>query len=178
MPDQAPIPSVAAGATARRRLYLLFRIAADRYALDAADVIEVLGMRTFKQVPGTPPWVAGMFDCRGAAVPAIDLSALAGAGAATLVTSTRLALVRYRPAGAHEERLLGLILEQATETAHYDPAAFQPVGLETPQARYLGPVLSDGRGMVQAVKVADLLPEAVRALLFPAATASDEGARA
>lgn len=178
MPDQAPIPSAAAGATARRRLYLLFRIAADRYALDAADVIEVLGMRTFKQVPGTPPWVAGMFDCRGAAVPAIDLSALAGAGAATLVTSTRLALVRYRPAAAHEERLLGLILEQATETAHYDPAAFQPVGLETPQARYLGPVLSDGRGMVQAVKVADLLPEAVRALLFPAATASDEGARA
>lgn len=178
MPDQAPIPSVTAGATARRRLYLLFRIAADRYALDAADVIEVLGMRTFKQVPGTPPWVAGMFDCRGAAVPAIDLSALAGAGAATLVTSTRLALVRYRPAGAHEERLLGLILEQATETAHYDPAAFQPVGLETPQARYLGPVLSDGRGMVQAVKVADLLPEAVRALLFPAAMASDEGARA
>lgn len=178
MPDQAPLSSAAAAATARRRLYLLFRIAADRYALDAADVIEVLGMRAFKQVPGTPSWVAGMFDCRGAAVPAIDLSALAGAGAATLVTSTRLALVRYRPAGAHDERLLGLILEQATETAHYDPAAFQPAGLETPQARYLGPVLSDARGMVQAVKVADLLPEAVRTLLFPVPATPEEGARA
>ncbi|CAB3832588.1 chemotaxis protein CheW [Achromobacter dolens] len=178
MSEQAPIPFAAAGATAGRRLYLLFRIAADRYALDAADVIEVLGMRTFKQVPGTPSWVAGMFDCRGVAVPAIDLSALAGAGAATLVTSTRLALVRYRPAGAADERPLGLILEQATETAHYDPAAFQPSGLETPQARYLGPVLSDGRGMVQAVRVADLLPDAVRTLLFPSGSTSYEGARA
>ena len=178
MPDLAPIPPAAAGpAAARRRLYLLFRIGADRYALDAADVVEVLGMRGFKQVPGTPPWVAGMFDCRGVAVPAIDLSALAGAGAAVMVTSTRLALVRYRPGGQTQARLLGLILEQATETVHYDPAAFQPAGLDTPAARYLGPVLSDARGMVQAVNVADLLPEPVRALLFAAEPARADGVR-
>jgi len=63
--------------------------------------------------------------------------------------------------------LLGLILEQATETVHYDPAAFKPYGLDNPGARYLGPVLSDAHGMVQAVKVADLLPASVRALLYP-----------
>ena len=45
MPDLAPIPPAAAGnAAARRRLYLLFRIGADRYALDAADVVEVLSL--------------------------------------------------------------------------------------------------------------------------------------
>ncbi|MBB1627906.1 chemotaxis protein CheW [Achromobacter sp. UMC71] len=178
MAELASIPPAAAGqAAARRRLYLLFRIGPDRYALDAGDVVEVLGMRGFKQVPGTPPWVAGMFDCRGVAVPAIDLSALAGAGAAAMVTSTRLALVRYRPDGQAQARLLGLILEQATETVHYDPAAFQPVGLDTPAARYLGPVLSDTRGMVQAVNVPDLLPEPVRALLFPIEPAQPPGAR-
>jgi chemotaxis-related protein WspB len=37
-----------------------------------------------------------------------------------------------------------------------------------PQARCLGPVLSDGHGMVQALRVVDLLPEPVRAMLFPA----------
>ncbi len=72
-----PKPSVAANAAARR-LYLLFRIGGDRYALDAGDVIEVLGLRVFKQVPGAPSWVAGMLQWRGAAVPAIDMSALAG----------------------------------------------------------------------------------------------------
>lgn len=150
-----------------RRLYLLFRIGADRYALDAGDVAEVLGLRALKQVPGAPHWVAGMTERRGVAVPVIDMSALAGAGACAAVTSTRLALVRYRPGAGVAERLLGLILEQATETVHYDPAAFQPHALDNTQARYLGPVLADAGGMVQAVKVDDLLPASVRALLFP-----------
>lgn len=151
-----------------RRLYLLFRIGADRYALDAADIAEVLGLRVFKQVPGAPHWVAGMMERRGAAVPVIDMSALAGVGACAAVTSTRLALVRYRPDGTGAGRLLGLILEQATETVHYDPAAFQPHALDNAEARYLGPVLNDAHGMVQAVCVDDLLPGFVRAMLFPA----------
>lgn len=157
-------PSAAAG----RRLYLLFRLGGDRYALDARDIAEVLGLRPFKQVPGAPAWVAGVMDRRGVAVPVIDMSALAGGGAAAAVTSTRLALVRYQAQSDGPEHLLGLILEQATETVHYDPAAFQSGGLDNPQARYLGAVLADADGMVQAVNVRDLLPAPVRALLFPA----------
>jgi chemotaxis-related protein WspB len=159
---------VAAGhAGPARRLYLLFRIGADRYALDAGDITEVLGLRVLKQVPGAPHWVAGMMERRGAAVPVLDMSALAGAGACAAVTSTRLALVRYRPEPEGACRLLGVILEQATETVHYDPAAFQPHALDNAEARYLGPVLTDAHGMVQAVSVNDLLPASVRALLFP-----------
>ncbi|AXA70418.1 chemotaxis protein CheW [Achromobacter insolitus] len=156
-------PSAAAG----RRLYLLFRIGGDRYALDASGIVEVLGLRELKQVPGAPAWVAGVLDRRGVPVPVIDMSALAGGHAAAAVTSTRLALVRYRTSPAAAEHLLGLILEQATETVHYDPAAFQSGGLDNPDARYLGPVLSDAGGMVQAVNVDDLLPAPVRARLFP-----------
>lgn len=170
-------PSAAASAGAGRRLYLLFRIGADLYALDAADIVEVLGLRTFKQVPGAPAWVAGVMGRRGMAVPVIDMSALAGAGAAAAVTSTRLAMVRYRGAPQGDERMLGLILEQATETVHYDPAAFQPHALDNPDARYLGPVLNDVRGMVQAVRVDELLPPHARALLFPDASGAAGEAR-
>lgn len=189
-PSSSSGPLRAAGPAARR-LYLLFRIGGDRYALDAGEVIEVLGLRTLKQVPGAPLWVAGMLDRRGAPVPVIDMSALAGQGAAARVTSTRLALVHYRPAAAESasaaatpaatatasataaapsaaDHVLGLILEHATETLHYDPAAFQPSGLDSPNARYLGPVLSDAHGMVQAVRVNDLLAPSVRAMLYPA----------
>ena len=168
MAELAPSPQPSALGTAARRLYLLFRIGGDRYALDAADVIEVLGLRAFKQVPGAPRWVAGMLERRGAAVPVIDMSALAGQGDAARVTSTRLALVRYRPQAAAASHVLGLILEQATETVHYDPAAFQPFALDNGNARYLGPVRSDAQGMVQAVGVDALLPPSVRALLYPA----------
>ncbi|WMD21660.1 chemotaxis protein CheW [Achromobacter seleniivolatilans] len=167
MAELAPQLPTAGPAAAGRRLYLLFRIGDDRYALDAGDVVEVLGLRALKQVPGTPDWVAGMLDRRGVPVPVIDMSALAGAGAAVTVTSTRLALVRYQPDSLADSRVLGLILEQATETVHYDPAAFQPYGLDNPDARYLGPVLTDTRGMVQAVRVNDMLPASVRVLLFP-----------
>lgn len=182
MAQWAPASDASAARAAARRLYLLFRIGGDRYALDAGDVVEVLGMRVLKQVPGTPAWVAGMLDRRGVPVPVIDMSQLAGKSAAAAVTSTRLALVRYGVDAADDGnggnsgnsgncgnggRLLGLILEQATETVHYDPAAFKPYGLDNPGARYLGPVLSDAHGMVQAVKVADLLPASVRALLYP-----------
>ena len=72
--------------------------------------------------------------------------------------------------------MLGLILEQATETVHFDPAAFRPLALDNRQARYLGPVLSDAAGMVQAVTVDDLLPPEARALLYPAPDAARPGA--
>lgn len=189
--SSGPLRAAGAAGPAARRLYLLFRIGGDRYALDAGEVIEVLGLRTLKQVPGAPLWVAGMLDRRGAPVPVIDMSELAGQGAAARVTSTRLALVHYRPAAAEtataaatpaatatasataadasaSDHVLGLILEHATETLHYDPAAFQPSGLDSPNARYLGPVLSDAHGMVQAVRVNDLLAPSVRAMLYPA----------
>ena len=187
MAELAPSFQPGAAGSAARRLYLLFRIGGDRYALDAGEVIEVLGLRTLKQVPGAPVWVAGMLDRRGAPVPVIDMSELAGQGAAARVTSTRLALVHYRPAAtaaatpaatatasataaapSAADHVLGLILEHATETLHYDPAAFQPSGLDSPNARYLGPVLSDAHGMVQAVGVNDLLAPSVRAMLYPA----------
>lgn len=175
MAELVPASDSGAAQAAARRLYLLFRIGADRYALDAADVVEVLGMRPLKQVPGLPDWVAGMMERRGAPVPVIDMSLLAGKGAAAPVTSTRLTLVRYRAHPQADSRLLGLLLEQATETVHYDPAAFKPVGLDNANARYLGPVLSDAHGMVQAVRVGDLLTVPLRALLFAQDAAASAG---
>lgn len=40
--------------------------------------------------------------------------------------------------------------------------------MSVPNARYLGPVLKAEQGLVQWVRVADLLDEAVRELLFAA----------
>ncbi len=86
-------------------------------------------------------------------------------GAALLLT---LVLVNYQPEPWHEARWLGLILEQATDTLRCDPAEFQPYGLDNRQARYLGPVREDERGLMQWIGVADLLTADVQALLFAA----------
>jgi chemotaxis-related protein WspB len=127
----------------------------------------VLANLPLKPIPRAPEWVAGVFAYRGAVVPVIDLSALTFGQPAQARTSTRLVLVHYRPDEATPSRLLGLILEQATDTLRCNPADFQPYGLDNRQAPYLGPVREDAQGLLQWVRVADLLDEQVRVLLFP-----------
>lgn len=157
---RAPASAVRGG------LYLQFRMGGDRYALDVHEVVEVLPLRQMKQVPEAPPWVAGVFVHRGVAVPALDLGVLAFGQPAQARTSTRLVLVDYPLQG--RTRWLGLILEQATDTLRCRPDEFRDYGLEQGGARYLGPVYQDREGLVQRIRVADLLPDEVRALLFPA----------
>ena len=148
-------------------LFLLFRIGKERYALPATEVAEVLPRLPLKPIAQAPNWVAGVFACRGAVVPVIDLSALTFGEPAQARTSTRLVLVHYRPDPTGNAQLLGLILEQATDTLRCNPSEFQPYGLDNRQARYLGPVREDADGLLQWVRVADLLDEQVSGLLFP-----------
>ncbi len=154
-------------------LFLLFRIGSDFYALDSAEVAEVLPLTATKQIPGAPAWVSGLMVRRGEPVPVIDMSALATGQPAVARTSTRTVLVYYRRPGAAAQevtRLLGLRLEYATDTLRCDAASFVEGGIAPGQARYLGPVRHDARGLVQWVRIGDLLPAAVHALLFPEAS--------
>jgi chemotaxis-related protein WspB len=148
-------------------LFLIFHLDQDRYALDAADVVEVLPFGPLKALPNTPAWVAGVFSYYGQPVPVIDLSSLALGRPAARRLSTRTVLVRYPLAdAANGSRLLAIIVEQATRTMRRDPTDFTATGVATPQARYLGPVASDPAGLVQWISVQGLLPDDVRAILF------------
>ncbi|MDR9865002.1 chemotaxis protein CheW [Pseudomonas baetica] len=151
----------------KQALFLLFRIGSERYALRATEVAEVLPRLPLKPIARAPQWVAGVFAYRGAVVPVIDLSALTFGQPAEARTSTRLVLVHYRPDQAQPTQWLGLILEQATDTLRCDPEDFQPCGLDNREAPYLGPVREDAQGLVQWVRVNDLLDDSVRGLLFP-----------
>ncbi|SFG78076.1 chemotaxis protein CheW [Pseudomonas sp. NFACC45] len=152
---------------ARQSLFLVFCIGNERYALQAIDVVEVLPRLPLKPIARAPSWVAGVFAWRGAVVPVIDLCRLTFGQSAQARTSTRLVLVYYRPDAQQAGQVLGLILEQATDTLRCDPADFRPYGLDNPQAPYLGPVREDAQGLLQWVRVNDLLDESVRAVLFP-----------
>ncbi|MGK4925268.1 chemotaxis protein CheW [Bordetella hinzii] len=164
-------PSVDSSARhGRGRLYLAFRIDGDRYALDCAQVVEVLGRVPLKQLPGTPDCVAGLLDYRGHPVPVIDVSAAAGAAPAPRLTSSRLAVVHYAPDGRETPHLLGLILAGATDTLWLDPDGFEPAGLRQDGAPFLGPIIRDGLGLIQRADVGLMLGEAVRAMLYPEAS--------
>jgi chemotaxis-related protein WspB len=77
-------------------------------------------------------------------------------------------LVHYRVSAEKPAQLLGLIIEQATDTLRCPPSEFKEYGLDNDKfAPYLGPVREDASGLVQWVRVQDLLTEPVRDLLFP-----------
>ncbi|MFK0086581.1 chemotaxis protein CheW [Pseudomonas sp. NPDC090755] len=154
-------------ATAHGTLYLLFKIAEQRFALDAHEVAEVLPRLPLKPIAQTPAWVAGVLAHRAALIPVIDVGALSFGVPAPVRTSTRLVLVHYRVDPSRPDLLLGLILEQATQTLRCQPDEFQPYGLDNQQAPYLGPVREDAEGLVQRISVQDLLSDEVRTLLFP-----------
>jgi chemotaxis-related protein WspB len=164
MPGQERRISVA---PRERRLFLRFTLGTDLYVMDAQDIDQVLALKRLKQIPNAAHWVAGIMQYRGEPVPVIDMAALATGASARLLTSTRIVLVHYRHAPQAAARALGLILENATETVHYDMADFVPCGLDNRDAPYLGPVRAGTGGLEQWVRVHDLLPASVRVQLFP-----------
>jgi chemotaxis-related protein WspB len=150
-------------------LFLLFQLGRDHYAINAAQVAEVLPLVQMKEIPHAPVGVAGVFIFRGAPVPVLDLSILALGRPAHIRLSTRLLLVHY-PDAAGTKRLLGLIAEKATETLRRDPLDFVATGVKSDGAPYLGPVASDARGVIQWIEVDKLITPAVREALFSPAT--------
>lgn len=146
-------------------LFILFHIGADRYALDARQVAEVLPLLDIKEIPQTPAGVAGAINYRGEAVPVIDLCAMSLSRPAARKMNTRIILVLY-PDSKGAARLLGLIAEKATETIRIESGDFSATGVANDGAPYLGPVASDGHGLIQWVDPEKILSPAVRHVLF------------
>jgi len=153
-------------------LFLLFYLGSDRYALEAGKIAEVLPLVGFKKIPQAPLGVAGVFNYRGMPVPAIDLTQLSVGRPAPLRLSTRLVLVHCSNA-AGGVRLLGLIAERATEMMRREPSEVVSAGGNSDAAPYLGPVVTDPRGLIQWIDVATLLPASVQDALFKQAAEID-----
>ena len=146
-------------------LFLVFELSRDRYVLDVSQVAEVLPLVAIKQIPQAPPAVAGILNYRGMPVPVIDVSQLTLGRPAARRLSTRIVLVHY-PDETGKTHLLGLIAEKATQTARHEHSAFVSSGVTNTGAPYLGPVVTDARGLVQWIDVRTLLPPSFRDLLF------------
>ena len=146
-------------------LFLIFELGKDRYALDVRQIAEVLPLVAFKQVPRAPQAMNGLFNYRGAPVPVIDLTQLTLGRPSARRLSTRLVLVHY-PDEAGQTHLLGLVAERATQTARHEASDFVASGVTNTGAPYLGPVVTDARGLLQWIDVRTLLPPSFRDMLF------------
>lgn len=142
-------------------LLLLFQAGNQQFGLQTRSVVDVTPVPLLRPVPLAPPYVAGLCDYRGTVVPVIDLSALLGGRPAKILMSTRLAVVQYNDA-----HLLGLLLENATETLSCREEELERPGIQVDEAPYLGDILRGPNGILQCVTVDRLLPAHVKERLF------------
>ncbi len=147
-------------------LRIVFKAGDTRYALDAADAIEIVPRVDFRPIPRAPDFIAGVFDFRGAIVPVIDLCARLANAPAARVLSTRVILVRYTDRRGAPQ-ILGLMAEEVTQAERASPEAIRPPPVRSPEAPFLGPL--NAGDMLQYITTRDLLAPDIEALLFPEA---------
>ncbi|WP_298405239.1 chemotaxis protein CheW [uncultured Chloroflexus sp.] len=108
--------------------YLLFRVAAERYALASASVREIIRWRLPTPVPGAPPLLPGVINQRGQILAIIDLRLLLGLVAAAPDRATRLIWV-------HHSGIDAALLVDAVD----DLIAIEPSQIEPPPVHVAGP---------------------------------------
>lgn len=72
---------------------VILRFAGARYAVDMANVAEVVPVPVLTRIPGGPTWLSGVVNWRGRVLPVIDLRPLVGAALSPLPTSARLVVL-------------------------------------------------------------------------------------
>lgn len=146
-------------------LALSFEVGGARYGVRCEELLELVPRVPLRPVPHAPSYVPGEFTFRGAVTPVIDLVRLMTGQPCAERLSSRIAVVAYPVAG--ETRALGLLAERVTEPLRLESLGV-PSGIAVPEAPYLGELHFEGGGLIQIVRVADLLPVELRDHLFPA----------
>jgi purine-binding chemotaxis protein CheW len=93
--------------------YLTFDVDRERYALPILRVRGILEYQPMTRVPGSSPFVAGVFNNAGAVTPVIDLAARLGLGKTPLTNRTCLILVGLDYEGG--ELPIGLMVESVRD---------------------------------------------------------------
>ena len=147
-------------------LCLFVRAGAERLAVQAAAVLEVVPAVRLHEPAGAPPWVAGVFRFRGVVTPVIDLHKLAVGTPCPVRLSTRVVLIEYPTLDG--PRPLGLLAERVTDLR---PLAVTGPGYapgSPADGPDLGPLVTDAEGVVRLLSVGRLVPAAFRDALFGA----------
>ncbi|WP_066426278.1 chemotaxis protein CheW [Anabaena sp. 4-3] len=159
-------------------LMLLFYINNECYALPSQQVVEVLPLVTLKTLPHAPEYFAGVFNYRGQIVPVLDLCQLMRGKPCCEHLSSRIILVNYSGRDVNSSVLsktatsapsvIGLIAERVVETLHKSSLEFVDPNVEIDAAPYLGKIILGEQGMIQCLRIENLLSEAEQVYLLPA----------
>ena len=147
------------------KLYLQLFVDNNRFALSAKDVIAIVPVVSLHEVPKAPEYIVGILNYHGESVPVIDIRALLAGTKSDNRLSTRIVIIKFE-IDKQNQRLIGLLAEKLTEVTRVDESEFKASGVVNDDARYLGDVVADEQGILQRLKVSEILPQTVQKMLF------------
>jgi len=114
------------GATAVEQAaqYLTFRLGEEVFALDIAQVREVLDYTAITRVPRMPEFMRGVINLRGSVVPVVDLRLKFGMAATERTLNTCIIIAEVAIGG--ERTLLGALADSVQEVIDLDPGQIEP----------------------------------------------------
>lgn len=99
-----------AGATMREpHTYVTFELAGQIFAVDVADVREILDLQPISLLPNAPPDLLGMIDVRGEGIAVIDLPSRLGLMSQNSPQDSRIVVFEL---GSAPRKLVGVIADQ------------------------------------------------------------------
>lgn len=113
--------------------YLTFYVAGEEYAVTILKVTEIIECVSLTHVPGTPAWIRGVLNLRGAVVPVVDLAVKFGLAPTALTHRTCVVMVELEH--ENERLVLGVMADSVHQVVELVPDQIQPPPSFGPKVR-------------------------------------------
>jgi purine-binding chemotaxis protein CheW len=114
--------SAAEGAVSTQ--YLTFKLGEEIFALDVAEVREILDFTTVTKVPRTPSFMRGVINLRGSVVPVMDLRLKFGMSATEQTVNSCIIVVEMTMEG--DNVVIGVLADAVQEVIDLEPEQIEP----------------------------------------------------
>ena len=104
--------------------YLTFKLGEEIFALDVAEVREILDFTTVTKVPRTPSFMRGVINLRGSVVPVMDLRLKFGMSATAQTVDSCIIVVEMSLEG--DLIVIGVLADAVQEVIDLEPEQIEP----------------------------------------------------
>ena len=115
---------MAAATISDTRQYLTFKLGEEVFALEVANVREILEFIPITKVPRTPDFMTGVINLRGSVVPVTDMRLKFGMSETEKTVNTCIIVVEVNIDG--EKALLGALVDSVQEVFELEAEAIEP----------------------------------------------------
>ncbi len=104
--------------------YLTFRLGEEVFAIDIAQVREVLDYTPVTRVPRTPDFMCGVINLRGSVVPVVDMRLKFGMPKTEKTINTCIIIMEISAEGGRAQ--MGALADSVQEVVELEPGSIEP----------------------------------------------------